>query len=85
MTDGLMQTGGTSRRVTIRFSGLPSSGFIINKGQSCEIEDTYNKINEKGKVQVSVTLCSISQNKFTKAIKAYLVNICVGIIICFFV
>lgn len=35
MTDGLMQTGGTSRRVTIRFSGLPNSGFIINKGQSC--------------------------------------------------
>ena len=29
-----MQTGGTKSRVTIRFSGLPSSGFIINKGQS---------------------------------------------------
>ena len=60
MTDGLMQTGGTSRRVTIRFSGLPSSGFIINKGQSCEIKGTLMK-NEKCNY---VTFCSTPQTNF---------------------
>ena len=50
MTDGLMHTGGTRRRVTIRFSGLPSSGFIINKGQSCERKAL--ELSEKGKVSI---------------------------------
>lgn len=53
MTDGLMHTGGTRRRVTIRFSGLPSSGFIINKGQSCERKAL--ELSEKGKERVSMT------------------------------
>lgn len=42
-TEGLIQMGGTRIRVNIRSFGLPTSGFIINRGISCR-QSKYHTI-----------------------------------------